>query len=629
MTLPVSRPAPVVVKPLAVAIAIAAVSPSCAFAQANQEKMLTPVVVTATRSPQYVRDVLSDTIVITSEEIAQSGQASLVDLLQRQRGIEITRNGGPGASSSVFIRGADNKQNIVLVDGVRIGSSTTGSAAWAAIPLGQIDHIEIVYGPLSSMYGADAIGGVVQIFTKKGEGAPYVTASAGIGSYATRTLDAGVSGATSGEHRLRYAITAAHERADGFSATTPGNSSYNPDKDGYQKDSASGQFSLDVAKGHEIGFVFLHSRLDAQFDNKDSTYDARTLHTLGNYALYSTNRLLPGWTSHLQVSQAADKSGTDSSAAASGKSQIDTTQTDISWQNNVTLGTDMLQLLVEQRKEKVDSSSTPALTGQRTTNSAAASYQLKRGAHLASISIRNDNSSQYGSNTTGSAGYGYRITSGFRANASFGTSFRAPTFNELYFPNFGVASNKPEQGKNAEAGLYYEDGVSQASAVYYRNRITDLLVTVAPCPDASVSDPSSCAYNVNKALLTGVSLGASTKLGNFTVRGAMDLQNPRDETTDKVLYRRARRHASVALEYHAGAIKAGAETVLSGKRFDDAANKNTLGGYGLLNLYAGYDIAPGWSLFGRWNNVGNKNYALAKNYATAGSNLFIGVRYDM
>lgn len=616
------------------ALALASVFPVSSFAQSTPPNIATDAVlgtliVTGTRTPQLVRDVLSDNVLIDAEEIAKSGQTSLVELLQRQRGIEINRNGGPGSAASVFIRGANANQSIVLVDGVRIGSSTLGYATWSAIPLQQIDHIEIVYGPLSSLYGADAIGGVVQIFTKKGSGAPRFNASAGYGGYASEVLETGVSGATAGEQRLHYALSGAHERSDGFSATKPGNFSYNPDKDGYSKDSASGQFSVDWAKGHELGLILLQSRLDAQYDNGPSSYDARTLQKLESYALYAKDRLLPDWTSHLQLSQANDKSTTDGSAAASGKSQIDTVQKTLSWQHDVRLGSDTLQLLFEHRKEEVYTSTTPTVSGERTTNSVAASYQLKRGAQLASASLRNDDSSQYGAKLTGGLGYGYRLTDALRANAGISTSLRAPTFNELYYPSFGVASNRPEKGENLEAGLYYEDGTTQASAVYYHNRIRDLLVTAATCPVDVANHPFGCAYNVDKALLTGLSLGASTRVAQFTVRGALDLQDPREETTDKLLTRRARQHASLGLDYANGALSTGAEWVVSGKRYDDVANKNVLAGYGMLNLHANYNLSRTWSVFGRWNNVFDRQYELARTYATSGSNLFVGLRYAM
>ncbi len=620
MTSSVTRPAPWASTPLA--IALCAAFSASAFAQTAQDKKLEPVLVTAARTPQIAREVLSDNVVITSEEIAKSGRTSLVDLLQRQRGIEITRTGGPGTASSVFLRGTDNKQNVVLVDGVRVGSSTSGGATWSAIPLSQIERVEIVYGPLSTMYGADAVGGVIQIFTKQGDGAPAPTVSAGVGSYATRNLEAGVSGSSGG---FRYALRAAHERADSFSATKPGAFGFNPDKDGYDNDSASGQFGLQLAKGHEIGLSFLHSRLDSRFDS-GATFDDRSKQRVATYGVYSKNRILPNWNSQLQLSQSVDKSTSD---ASFGHSVFDTTQKQISWQNNFTVGaSDVLQLIAEQRKEEVDSS-TPELIGARTTNSLAAAYQLRRDAHLAALSVRNDDNSQFGSATTGSVSYGYRLTNALRASANFGTSFRAPTFNDLFFPGFGIASNRPEKGRNADIGLYYEDGKSQYSAVYYRNRLSDLLVNTNVCPIEQATHPFGCAYNVNKALLTGVSLGASTLLGNFTVRGSLDLQDPKDETTGRQLARRAKRHGTLALEHNAGKLSSGGELIFSGKRFDDTSNRNNLGGYGVLNLFASYGFAPNWSLFGRWNNVLNKKYELARNYNTAESNLFVGVRYGM
>lgn len=591
---------------------------------AQAQSTLSTVLVTATRSPQSASDVLSDNVVIGADEIARSGAVSLSELLQKQRGIEVTRNGGPGTVSSVFIRGAGNKQNIVLVDGVRIGSATTGEANWSALPLSAIDHIEIVYGPLSTLYGADAIGAVVQIFTRHGAGAPRLGAAVGAGSDAARSYEASISGATGGEHSFSYALSAGKEKSAGFSALLPtaSKTKYNADDDGYDKESASGRFALELARGHEIGLQFLHSRLDAQYDNGPG-YDARNLKKLENLAFFSKNTFLPKWTSQFQVAEARDLQGTDAGPKASDKSQYNTTQTDFSWQNDILLGADTLQVLLDHRKEE-------SIARERSTNSVAASYNLKRERHLASVSVRNDDSSQYGSNTTGALGYGYRVTNALRASASIGTSFRAPTFNELYDPDVGVAANRPEKGRNAETGLYFDDGVTQLSAVYYRNRLTDLLVLTKPCPvEPAKHERYGCAYNVNHALLEGISLSGRRQFGPLALSGNLDLQDPRDETTGKSLERRARRHANVAAEYGAGALKGGAELQLSGQRFDKADNKDVLGGYGLLNLYASWQAAPDWSLLLRWNNVANKQYELVRTYATAGSGVFLGLRYGM
>lgn len=622
-TLPSRTPA---WKPLALASAVTLCSLNPARAQTHDDKTLTPVVVTASRFTQDAKNVLSDNVVITAEEIQRSGQTSLVGLLQQKRSIQIVTNGGPGSNSSVFTRGTDNKQSIVLIDGVRTSSLTAGGATWSAIPLSQIDHIEIVYGPLSSLYGADAVGGVIQIFTKKGDGAPRLNASAGIGSNATRIFDMGISGASSGDHVMRYAISAARETSDGFSATKPaaGPYSFNPDQDVYEKESVTGQFSIDLAKGHELGLRFLHSRLDTQFD-AGLGYDDRGEQKIGSTALYSNNRILPWWNSQVQLSQSTDKSYTD---ASYGKSNFDSKQTGVTWQNDLSFGADVLQLLAEHRKDAVVSNA-PPLNRDRTNNAIAASYQLNRGNHLASVGLRNDDNSQFGSKVTGSIGYGYRLTSALRANASYGTSFRAPTFNDLYYPLYGIESNKPEQGKNAELALHYDNDTTQLNAVYYRNRITDLLTFTNLCPVEPAAHPYGCTVNVNQATLSGLSLSGSTTIEQFTIRGSLDFLNPHDDTNDVTLARRAKRHGSVALEYRSGAINTGAEMLFSGERFDDTKNKNKLSGYGLLNLYTSYDFAPSWSLFGRWNNVLDKDYELAKNYATAGSNVFVGVRYAM
>jgi vitamin B12 transporter len=586
----------------------------------------TEILVTASRTPQAAVDVLADHTLISAEEIVRSGASNIIDLLQKQRGIEVVRNGGPGTASSVLIRGADAKQSVVLIDGVRVASSTTGTANWAALPLSNIDRIEIVYGPLATLYGADAIGGVVQIFTRQGSGAPHITASFSAGSDQARNGDVGISGKSGG---FSYAIAAVRDQDDGFSATKPGSSSYNADNDGYKRDSASARFTADVNADSQVGLQYLHSRLQAQYDSGASNFDTRTVQDLDNVAIFANTRVTPDWRLQAQAAQADDKSISISSAAASGTSAIETRQTQFSIQSDLAIGPDLLQVLLERREEEVLSGSTAALNTSRATNSLGASYSLKRGANLATASVRRDDSTQYGGKTTGGLGYGYRFTPGLRANASVGTSFRAPTFNDLYYPGFGVAANKPEQGRNVEGGVYWHDSRSEASIVYFHNRLTDLLVTAAVCPVEPATHAFGCSYNVDRATLSGVTIAGRTRLYAIDLRGALDFQDPRDDTTDKLLVRRARRHAQFTAEYTRGALTTGAGLQVSGRRFDDAANKNTLGGYGLVNLFAQYQLATDWSLLARWNNVADKKYELARNYNTAGSQVFVGVRYGM
>ena len=327
----------------------------------------------------------------------------------------------------------------------------------------------------------------------------------------------------------------------------------------------------------------------------------------------------------MQLAQTGDKGYSN---ASYGESQIDTKQTSINWQNDIRIGKDVLQLVAERREEKVEAT-TMELNRNRSTNSLAASYVLKQDAHLASASVRLDDSSQYGKHSTGSIAYGYHISDVLRLNASYGTSFRAPTYNELYYPGYGVATNKPEQAKNTEVGMYFDDSIVQLSAVYYQNKVTDLLVYAIgtpPCPAAHEYD-YGCAANVNKATMSGLTMGASTHLGALSLRASLDLQDPVDNTTGKRLARRSKRHGSLAAEYTLGKAKFGVESVFSGDRFDDLANKKILPGYALLNLYATVEVANNLTAITRWNNALDKKYELARNYNTAGSNLFVGLNY--
>ncbi|MBV0882051.1 TonB-dependent receptor [Noviherbaspirillum sp. L7-7A] len=636
-----TRPVYAGARPFALLFSFAAGLPLAVSAQVPQQRM-DDIIVTSTRAPQARADLLADATVISAEQIAQSGANSMTTLLQAQRGVEIVQNGGPGSSATVYLRGAEGKQSVVLIDGIRIGSSTSGEPSWQTIPLSLIDRIEIVYGPLATLYGANAVGGVLQIFTRKGDGPPRLAASAGVGSYGSRSVDASLIGATGGEHNFRYAFGVARQSADGFSAKKPGLASQDADKDGYQRESASASLSYDLAPGHQLGLILLQSRLDAQFDSSVAAargarryYDDRNLSRLGAYALTSRNRFTADWTSQLQVSQSRDElrstAGTGAgSAYRIATDRFDTTQNAISWQNDIAFGPDLLQALLERREESVDASSA-ALQRKRTTDSAALSYQLRRGMHLASGSVRNDDSSQFGAKTSGSIAYGYRFAPAWRANASLASSFRQPTFNELYATSggrpYGIPDNRPETGRNAELGLYYDDGMSQFSAALYRSPISSLLVNANPCPIRPAVYANGCAYNVSEALLRGLTVGAGTRLGRLQLRASLDLQDPHDESNDRLLQRRARRHAALAADYVQGAWRAGVEAVLSSERFEYAGGTTRLPGYGLVNLHASLALNRDWSVFGRIGNLFDKDYELAKNYATERRTLFVGVRY--
>ncbi|HWZ74713.1 MAG TPA: TonB-dependent receptor [Casimicrobiaceae bacterium] len=595
-----------------VALAFCLVHGGCALAQTS----VPPLFVTASRSAQPLTDLLADVTLIGPEEIARAGPGGLTALLQRQPGIEVVANGGPGSTSGVFMRGANTAQTLVLVDGLRVSSSTTGTTPLEAIPLDQIDHIEILRGPASSLYGADAIGGVIQIFTRRGGGAFAANASAGYGTYNTSSVYGGVSG-NGGDGAWRYALQAGHRQSDGFNAIfNPKNFSYNPDRDGYRNDNVGGSLSFRFAPEQEISAQAFRSRLNAQFDAGPG-FDDRTVTTVESYSIASRNRLTGFWTSELSAGETRDDSN---SVTGFGPSRFLTRQRLYSWQNELMPSYGHLTVLAERREERIDSDTAFDVTS-RNTNSVAGIYQLRDGPQLAQASLRRDDSSQFGARTTGTVAYGYAFAPGLRATASFGTAFKAPTFNDLYFPGFSNPGLRPETARNAELELRYSGDTLSAGLVAYRNRVRDLIVFEC---DANFN----CApQNVANATLEGVTAEFGGHVGEFSAKGSLDLQKPTDDSNGFLLPRRARRHAAFSLIQDTGPLRVDAEVVASSARFDDAANMRRMGGYALLNLTAEYRFGNRWTIFARLDNALDKHYELAADFNTAGSNAFVGVRW--
>jgi vitamin B12 transporter len=582
---------------------------------------LDPVAVTATRGAQPIADLLADLTVIGADAIERAGAQSLTELLQRQSGVEIVQNGGPGAVSGVFLRGANRGQTLVLVDGVRIASSSAGATSLEAIPLEQVERIEILRGPASSLYGADAIGGVVQVFTRRGTGALAGNASAGYGTYRTWNATGGVSGSRG---PAQFAVQVAAKASDGFDAiANPANFLYNPDADGYTNRSVSASMGFTVAPEQALSAQYFRSRLDNHFDGGPD-FDDRTITIAETWQVASRNRIAPFWVSQLSAGEGVDDSRTETGY---GTFAFETRQRQYAWQNEFTLPHGTLTAGWERRDERV-ATDTGFATTTRDTNSLFGVYQLRAGAHALQANLRRDDASQYGGKTTGAIAYGYRFASGVRATAGYGTGFKAPSFNDLYYPNFSNPGLVPETSKNVEAGVHWNGtlgAVAVASrAVAYRNRVSDLIVF--QCDASFVCAP----HNVDRAMLEGVTLAFEARRDDgASLTASLDLQSPEDDRTGNLLPRRARRHGAASLAYPAGPLKLGAELVASSVRYDDPANLVRMGGYAVVNLTLEWAAASGVVAFARADNVFDKNYELAAGYATGGATLFGGVRVQL
>ncbi|MDR0440858.1 MAG: TonB-dependent receptor [Candidatus Accumulibacter sp.] len=606
----------------AVAVALPFAFPGislAATAAVPDDVALKTVVVTASRQPTRTNELLSDVTVIEREEIEAAGpSASLPDLLSRQPGLEISRSGGLGASSSVFIRGSNSGHVLLLIDGIRAGSATSGAPNLAYLPLQQIERIEILRGAASSLYGSDAIGGVIQVFTKKGEGPLAVNAEAGFGSHDTRAASAGLSGGWNG---WRYSLQAANQRTHGFSATNAQSGSFNPDRDGYRNTNASGSLAYTFAKDQELGVRFLHADGWNDYDGGSvSRYrqDAR----LSSFNVYSFNRLANFWTSTLRLGRSVDDTRNYRDGLNDNKYR--TRQTQYQWQNDFRLPVGSALLAVERLEEKIDTTGVYD-RDERRIDSIIAGWRGSIDAHRLQFDLRRDRNSQYGGKTTGFAAYGYQFSSAWRANASYGTAFKAPSFNDLYFPDMGNPALKPETSKNREVAVHYEAGRHHASVTAYQNDVEALIGWAA-----DPADPTGWTwrpYNVDSARLRGVTLAYDGRLWAFDVKASADFQDPRNRKEDTVLPYRSRRHGSLAIGQRHGPFDWNLEWQVHGKRYRDAGNTRETGGYALVNLQGSYRFAPDWSVFVRANNLLDKKYTLNYGYNTDGANFFVGVRY--
>ena len=597
---------------------------------------LDDVVVTATRTPQPREALIADVSVIEAAEIKRGGQSTLIELLQQQPGVEIDNSGGTGKVSSIFLRGTNSGHVVVLIDGIRIQSATVGTTTFENLPASQIDRIEILRGPASSLYGQDAIGGVIQIFTKKGiEGfKPY--ASLGFGSYDTKTGEAGVRGKI---NDTSYALNLSASDIGGFSAVNSKDDNID-DNDAYRNLSVSLNLNQKLAEGHEIGLQFFNSDGTSRYDNffNFSNFSSKLKLQQQTAALYAKNQWLDFWKSTLRVGFSKDKLKNYDQSFFPSFSRFDTEQTQINWQNDFTLPVGTLTLMYDRLEDEVKSSD--AFTrNSRTNEGYVASYLANIGEHSLHTSLREDHNSQFGSNLTGGIGYGFSFNEQWRATASYGSAFKAPTFNDLYYPftDFGFPFSyvgnpnlKPEKSDNIEASLKFQDSDSLASVTIYQNKVRDLI--------ASNGLPAGTQINLRKVTIEGLTFSAGQQLGNFELNGSADIQSPRDDKTDNLLARRANRHGKLNLAYTCQDWRWGAEVVASSSRYNDPANEFKLGGYALINFTSQYKINDDWSILARANNVLDKDYALSSiksssgptdpDYNTPGANLFVSVHWE-
>jgi vitamin B12 transporter len=510
------------------------------------------------------------------------------------------------------------RHTLLLIDGVRYGSATLGTPVWENIPLDSIERIEIARGPLSGLYGSEAVGGVVQIFTRKGTPGLHFDASTTAGSEHTGKLAGGLrfgAGAFDGS------LQVAHNETRGFSATNdklkPGN--FNPDDDGFRQSSGNARLGWKFAQGWRADVNLLQSDGTNHYDDGPSA-DSRSRLRTEVQGLQVAGTVMPGWQSTLRVSRSSDESETLATASASPSlGTIASVQQQFGWENTLATPIGTAVLLAEHLQQKVSRPGTPFAISDRTITGIAAGLNGTAGRHTWQVNLRGDHNSQFGEQTTGSLGYGFDLTPAWRAAASYGTSFVQPSFNQLYFPGFGNPALLPEEGRHSEISLRWTDGVQQVRAAYFDNRIRGF-ITPGPSPS-----------NVD-ARIDGVSLSYQAQLAQWTLSASADHVDPRNDTAgnanfDKQLARRAKNSLKLAADSSWGAWRLGGTLAAFSKRFDNAANTLPVSGFATLDLHADWQLAREWTLGLALNNVADKTYETVRGFNQPRREAFLTLRY--
>ena len=588
------------------AVALSAAIPSMALAQ----QQLSDVVVTATRIETPVQNINSDITIIDAEQIEQQSGRSLSEIIAHSAGLQVVANGGLGKASNILIRGTEGRHVLLLVDGVRVGSATLGTANFDNLPINSIERIEVLKGPASALYGSDAVGGVVQIFTRKGGKVfqPEVNISAG--SFGNRQTNASFSGSNG---NLRYAFGAGYIKETGFSASNEKApfSNFNADKDGFEQTSAFVSVSADVAAGWTLDAKLQASNGSSSYDSGEF-FNPTTDMVNQVISLGAKGKISPTWITSLRFGQSDDKSKTFESW---GTDVYNTRQQQLTWSNEIKTPVGTVLTGLEQTKEKVSGTTNYDLDS-RTINAVFLGLVGNADAHSWQANLRRDDNSQFGASTTWMLGYGYKVSPNLKLNTAYGTSFKAPSFNQLYYPEYGNRTTQPEEGRNFEVGATYVMGAHEFKVTRFDQRIQGFITTLP------------AVENVPKVRIDGWTLAYQTELGGLNLKTSLDLLDPRNVSNDLLLNRRAKTQLSLDANYKTGPWTIGSNLQSLSKRFDDTENTVELAAYTTADVYVNYQVNKDWAVKAKVNNLMDKAYETALGYNQAGRSYYLSLNYS-
>ncbi len=567
--------------------ALALAGPASVSAQTGDAGPLDTLVVTPTLTERLLGEIDVSTTVIDALSIDRQQPRELADLLRGQPGIDSASNGGFGKATSLFLRGTSSTQSLLLIDGIRMTSATAGAPSWQFVPPQMLDRVEIVRGPRGVIYGADAVGGVVQAFTRRGDDHSGARARVGAGSFAMREYGAGFGGGTD---TVSVQAEASHFETDGI-ALQPGG-----DRKGYDNTSLFARVDTrPTDSGFNAGLTLLRSQGNTEFVGGDTDFVHQSLAGRAEYAINDM------WTTRVLLTEGRDESDTFQSF---GESRFDTRSRSGQWLNILDLGAHEMIVGADYRDDVVRS--TTEFNETSRDNVGIFGHALIRAGGVdIQPAVRWDDNEAYGSEWTGGLTLGVPVDARHRLRASVGTAFRAPTFNDLYFPGFSNPDVEPESSRSLEAGITGSYDAWYWDLAVYQTDIDDLIAL-------NVVDGLFLPFNVDEARIRGLEFAAGMARDAWTLALAYSHTDPVDTTTGNRLARRTRDSLRLEADVDHGPWSLGATAVVQGFRYDDAAATERLGGFGLLNLRAGRELGEHWTLRVTLDNALDKNYVTAR-----------------
>lgn len=598
--------------PLAAALSV---TPALAQETPTAAGQLPEVVVTATRLADIAAPIPNNTV-ITRAEIEARQSLTLADVLQQEAGIVITGNGGPLTNNSVFLRGSASNQVLILVDGVRVNDANQSVFDLSLLRADDIERVEIARGPYSSQYGSDAIGGVIQIFTRKSNRAET---SLRTGSFNTWELNAGAS---SGDARNGASVRIGHLDTDGFSATAPNYPfGYTPDKDGGQLKTA--QLSAQAELGDRLDARFSGSWKEGRTEFDDGINDQE----MGMASASLAHQLSDNWEQTLQAGWLYNNLATDGRGGSFGYYSGFFTRRDsaswlhrVEWRQGWTLVAG-LDYSDEQSESRDVLANTSGFDKRLQNHGAFIAQYATVGIYSGSLSLREDRHDTFGSYGTGNVTLAAQVLPALKLYGAYGSAFRAPSAADLYYPGFfgmykGNPALQPEESRAGEVGVELRQGGQRLRLSAYRNQVTDLIGAADTFPFDLV--------NVSRARLQGIELEAGGRVVDWTWRLNAGSQSAENGNGDD-LVRRPQGTFGGLLEYAFSArVNAGTEVTAQSSSQDSG---QTLGGFTVVNLYAGWQVLPSLKLGARLENAGDKQYQKIQGYNTTPRSGYVTASY--